>query len=55
MLLSQRFDGDIANLTSHMSEASVALSEVDGRLNALEAFEETHEPIQVADIERLFA
>ena len=53
--LESKVDGDIANLTSHMSEASVALSEVDGRLNALEAFEETHEPIQVADIERLFA
>ena len=53
--LESKVDGDIANLTSHMSEASAALSEVDGRLNALEAFEETHEPIQVADIERLFA
>ena len=53
--LESKVDGDIANLTSHMSEASVALSEVYGRLNALEAFEETHEPIQVADIERLFA
>ena len=53
--LESKVDGDIANLTSHMSEASTALSEVDGRLNALEAFEETHEPIQVADIERLFA
>ena len=53
--LESTVDGDIANLTSHMSEASVALSEVDGRLNALEAFEETHEPIQVADIERLLA
>ena len=53
--LESKVDGDIANLTSHISEASVALSEVDGRLNALEAFEETHEPIQVADIERLFA
>ena len=53
--LESKVDGDIANLTSHISEASVALSEVDGRLNALEAFEETHEPIQVADIERFFA
>lgn len=53
--LELKVDGDIANLTSHISEASAALSEVDGRLNALEAFEETHEPIQVADIERLFA
>ena len=53
--LESKVDGDIANLTSHISVASVALSEVDGRLNALEAFEETHEPIQVADIERLFA
>lgn len=53
--LESKVDGDIANLTSHISEASVALSEVDSRLNALEAFEETHEPIQVADIERLFA
>ena len=53
--LESKVDGDIANLTSHISEASAALSEVDGRLNALEAFEETHEPIQVADIEKLFA
>lgn len=53
--LETKVDGDITNLEHHMTEAAAALSEVDGRLNALETFEETHEPIQVADIEGLFA
>ena len=53
--LEQKVDGDIANLTTHMSEAATALSEVDGRLDALEAFEETHESIPESDIEGLFA
>ena len=53
--LESKVDGDIANLTSHMTEASAALAEVDGRLDALEAFEETHSSIEVSEIEGLFA
>ena len=53
--LELKVDGDIANLTAHMSEAATALAEVDGRLDALEAFEETHASIEVKDIEGLFA
>jgi chromosome segregation ATPase len=53
--LESKVDGDIANLTAHMSEAATALAEVDGRLDALEAFEETHDSIEVSDIESLFA
>ena len=53
--LEAKVDEDIANLTTHMSEAATALAEVDGRLEALEAFEETHSSIEVSDIEGLFA
>ena len=53
--LEAKVDEDIANLTTHMSEAATALAEVDGRLDALEAFEETHASIEVSDIEGLFA
>lgn len=53
--LDAKVDVDIANLTTHMSEASTALAEVDSRLDALEAFEETHASIEIADIEGLFA
>ena len=53
--LEAKVDEDIANLTTHMSEAATALAEVDGRLDALEAFEETHASIEVGDIEGLFA
>ena len=52
--LEAKVDEDIANLTTHMSEAATALSEVDSRLVALEAFEETHDSIEIADIEGLF-
>ena len=52
--LEAKVDEDIANLTTHMSEAATALAEVDGRLEALEAFEETHASIEVSDIEGLF-
>ena len=52
--LEAKVDEDIANLTAHISEAATALSEVDGRLDALEAFEETHTSIEVSDIEGLF-
>ena len=53
--LEAKVDKDIANLTTHMSEAATALAEVDGRLDALEAFEETHASIEVSEIEGLFA
>ena len=53
--LEAKVDADIANLTAHMSEAATALAEVDGRLDALEEFEETHASIEVKDIEGLFA
>lgn len=53
--LEAKVDADIAELTSHMTDAAVVLSQVDDRLVALEAFEETHEAIAVEDIEGLFA
>lgn len=53
--LETKVDADIANLTTHMSEAATALAEVDGRLDALEAFEETHASIEISEIEGLFA
>jgi vacuolar-type H+-ATPase subunit I/STV1 len=53
--LEAKVDEDIANLTTHMSDAATKIAEVDGRLEALEAFEETHTSIDVSDIEGLFA
>ena len=53
--LEEKVDEDIANLTTHMSEAATALAEVDGRLDALEAFEESHASIEISEIEGLFA
>lgn len=53
--LEAKVDADIAELTSHMTDAAVVLSQVDDRLVALEAFEETHEAISDEDIEGLFA
>jgi archaellum component FlaC len=53
--LEAKVDDDIANLTTHMSDAATALAEVDRRLEGLEAFEETHESIPTVDIEGLFA
>ena len=52
--LEAKVDDDIANLTAHMLEAATALAEVDSRLDALEAFEETHASIELKDIEDLF-
>ena len=52
--LELKVDEDITNLTNHMADAAVALGQVDGRLTALEAFEETHESIGIEDIEALF-
>ena len=49
-----RTEGAI-NLADHMTEASVALGEVDERLGVLESFVETHESISESDIEGLFA
>ena len=52
--LEAKVDQDITNLNEHMLEAANALVEVDGRLDALEAFEETHTSIEIAEIEGLF-
>ena len=53
--LEAKVDEDIANLTTHMSDAATALVEVDGRLDALEAFEESLASIEISEIEGLFA
>ena len=53
--LEAKVDEDIENLKNHMADASVALGQVDSRLDALEAFEETHGSIAEEDIESLFA
>jgi chromosome segregation ATPase len=53
--LEEKVDGDIKNLADHMTDASAALGEFEGRIEALEAFEETHEAIAESDIEGLFA
>lgn len=53
--LEAKVDQDITNLTTHMSEAATALGEVDGRLEALEAFKDSHETITIAEIENLFS
>jgi len=52
--LESKVEDDINNLTTHMSEAATALGEVDGRLNALEAFKDSHDTITIAEIENLF-
>lgn len=52
--LEEKVDVDIANLSTHMTDAAAALVEVDNRLDALEAFEETHESIAIEDIEGMF-
>ena len=53
--LEIKVDEDIANLTTHMTEAATALGEVDGRLDALEAFKDSHETITEEEINGLFA
>ena len=53
--LEEKVDGDIKNLTDHLTDYATALGEVDDRLDALEAFEETHSSIADSDIESLFA
>lgn len=52
--LELKVDGDIANLTTHMTEAAAKIEEVDGRLAALDAFVEAHDRIPDSDIEGLF-
>lgn len=52
--LELKVDGDIANLTTHMTEAAAKIEEVDGRLAALDAFVEAHDRIPESDIEGLF-
>ena len=53
--LELKVDGDIANLTTHMTEAAAKIEEVDGRLAALDAFVEAHDRIPDSDIECLFS
>ena len=53
--LELKVDGDIANLTTHMTEAAAKIEEVDGRLAALDAFVEAHDRIPESDIEGLFS
>jgi hypothetical protein len=53
--LDTKVDQDIANLTEHMSAAATALEEVDGRLDVLEVFVESHDVITDDDIDALFA
>jgi hypothetical protein len=53
--LEAKVEQDITNLTTHMSEAATALGEVDGRLDALEEFKNSHETITEEDINGLFA
>jgi chromosome segregation ATPase len=57
--LEAKVDGDIANLTQHVTDAANALAQVetalDARIDVLEAFEETHESISLDTIEGLFA
>ena len=53
--LEAKVEEDITNLTNHMSDAATVIAGVEGRLDALEAFEETHASIPEGDIEGLFA
>ena len=56
--LNTKVDGDIANLTQHITDAAQALAQVetslDARIDVLEAFEETHSAIGEDDITNLF-
>ena len=53
--LDAKVEEDITNLKNHMSDAATVIAGVEGRLDALEAFEETHASIPEGDIEGLFA
>ena len=53
--LEEKVDGDIKKLADHMTDAAAALGAFEGRIEVLEAFEETHEAIAESDIEGLFA
>ena len=52
--LEAKVDVDIANLSTHMTEAAAKIQEVDNRLAALDAFVEAHDRIPDADINSLF-
>ena len=52
--LEDKVDIDIANLSTHMTEAAAKIAEVDDRLSALDAFVEAHESILESDIVSLF-
>lgn len=52
--LEGRVDTDIQNLNTHLTDYSVKLGVVDGRLTELESFVESHESIGESDIEGLF-
>lgn len=53
--LEAKVEEDITNLTTHMSDAATVIAGVEGRLDALEAVEETHTSIDISDIESLFS
>lgn len=53
--LESKVDGDIKNLSDHMTAADAALGEVDGRLDVLEQFVETHASISEEEITKLFS
>ena len=52
--LEAKVDGDITNLANHIDDYAQSLVDVDSRLDALEAFEETHDAISEDDISKLF-
>ena len=53
--LGQKVDADIKNLTDLIDDYSGTLGDVDDRLGELEAFVESHESIQISEIEGLFS
>jgi chromosome segregation ATPase len=53
--LEEKVDEDIEKLKEHMSDAATVIAGVEGRLDRLEAFEETHSSIDLNDIDGLFS
>jgi hypothetical protein len=53
--LGQKVDADIKNLTNLIDDYSGTLGDVDDRLVELESFVESHESIQISEIEGLFS
>ena len=53
--LGQKVDADIKNLTDLIDDYSGTLGDVDDRLVELESFVESHESIQISEIEGLFS